>query len=157
MPCDAKTASPAIRPIRVAEDEDFYVMFVNSSSMRDLRNDTAMQAANRDARQRGENNPLFRGGDLLWDSVIIREVPEIPTTGDVGTASARVSPNYLCGAQAIGIGWAQTAKAISNNTDYGFRNGVGVMEYRGIEKFVFEDQIDHGVVTVYSATTAIGS
>jgi hypothetical protein len=30
------------------------------------------------------DNPLFTAGDLIYDGVIIREIPELPTIPDVG-------------------------------------------------------------------------
>lgn len=149
----AKTADPHIRPIKTTEDEEWYVMFANSLSFRDLKEDSTMSQANREAWTRGAKNPLFRDGDLIYDGVIIREVPEIGVTGAVGTGSAQVAPNFLCGAQAVGVAYARKTTPIRETRDYGFRSGVGVMEYRGTEKLLFNDK-DHGVVTIFSAAAA---
>ena len=35
-----------------------------------------IQNAQKDALARGMNNPLFRAGDIIYDGVICREVPE---------------------------------------------------------------------------------
>lgn len=157
----AQTASPKIRPIRLNEDEEWYVMFANSQAFRDLANDSDMKQANRDARQRGMDNPLFTGGSLVWDGVIIREIPEISALSGVGAAGIDVAPNFLVGAQALGVGWAQRTKTTTNVRDYGFLHGVGVSEIRGIEKLTFgsgtgdtDDKKDHGVVTVFTAGVA---
>jgi N4-gp56 family major capsid protein len=155
----AQTASPAIKPIRLNEDEEWFVLFANSRAFRDLQVSSAMQQANRDARARGvESNPLFNGGSLVWDGVIIREIPEIATLGAVGAGSIEVGPVYLCGAQAVGVAYAQRTKTTTQVADYGFRNGVGVQEIRGIEKLIFgsgagdtDDLKDHGIVTGYFA------
>lgn len=158
----AQLASPAIRPIRLNEDEEWFVMFANSLAFRDLSNDPAMQQANRDARAREGNamnsNPLFTGGSLVWDGVIIREIPEIPYLAGVGAAGIQVGANFLCGAQAVGVAWAQRTKSTTDVRDYGYRSGVGVQEIRGIEKLLFgkgpddtDDLVQHGVVTVYAA------
>lgn len=157
----AQTASPAIRPINVKEDEEWYVMFCSPQSFRDLASDATMTQANRDARNRGTDNPLFTGGSLIWDGVIIREIPEIATIAGVGAGGIDVAPNYMCGAQALGIGWAARTKTTTNVRDYGFVNGVGISEMRGIEKMLFgsgaadtDDKKQHGVVTVYTAGVA---
>lgn len=47
----AQTASPAIRPIRLSEDEEWFVLFANSRAFRDLSVNSTMTQANRDARQ----------------------------------------------------------------------------------------------------------
>ena len=149
----AKTADAHIKPIKTTEDEEWYVMFANSLSFRDLKQDSTMLSANREAWTRGKSNPLFRDGDLIYDGVIIREIPEIGVTGNVGTSSAQIAPNYLCGAQAIGVAYARKTTPIQETRDYGFRKGVGVMEYRGTDKLLFNNK-DHGVVTVMSAAAA---
>lgn len=157
----AQTASPAIRPIRLNEDEEWFVLFANSRAFRDLSLDTTMTQANRDARQRGMDNPLFTGGSLVWDGVIIREIPEIGILTGVGAGSIDVGPVYLCGAQALGVAWSQRTKTTTQVSDYGFRNGVGVQEMRGIEKLIFgsgsgdtDDLKDHGLCTGFFAAVA---
>lgn len=154
----AQSASPAIRPIRLNEDEEWFVMFCGPQAFRDLSNDTTMTQANRDARTRGMDNPLFTGGSLIWDGVIIREIPEIAA---VSNGTIDCNPNYLVGAQALGVAWAQRTKTTTQVNDYGFRNGVGVQEMRGIEKLLFgsgagdtDDLKQHGVVTVWTAGVA---
>jgi N4-gp56 family major capsid protein len=153
----AQNASPAIKPIRLNEDEEWYVLFANSLAFRDFSLDTAVQSANRDARERGMNNPLFTGGSLVWDGVIVREIPEIAYQA----STIQVGPNYLCGAQALGVAWAQRTKTTTQVSDYGFRNGVGCQEMRGIEKLIFgsgagdlDDLKDHGIVTGWHAAVA---
>ncbi|VWB70430.1 N4-gp56 family major capsid protein [Burkholderia lata] len=161
----AQLASPAIKPIRLNEDEEWYVMFANSLAFRDLQSDPAMQQANREARAREGNgmnsNPLFTGGSLVWDGVIIREIPEIGVLSGVGAGGIDVGANFLCGAQAVGVAWAQRTKSTTDVRDYGFRTGVGVQEIRGIEKLLFgkgpddtADLVQHGLVTVYAAAVA---
>jgi N4-gp56 family major capsid protein len=148
----AETASPIIRPVVVGEDEENYVMFCGSGAFRDLKAD--METANRDGMERGKNNPLFRDGDLLWDGVVIRKVPEIAAIGTVGASSARVEPYYLCGAQALGLAWAQRTKSTTDVRDYGFVKGVGIHEMLGVEKLIYNGK-DHGLLTGYVGAVAI--
>ncbi len=157
----AQTASPKIRPIRLSEDEEWYVLFCAPRAFRDLANNSTMTQANRDARQRGVDNPLFTGGSLIWDGVIVREIPEISAIAGVGASSIDVDPVYLCGAQALGVAWAQRTKTTTQVRDYDFLHGVGISEIRAIEKMRFgsgsgdtDDLKDHGVVTGYFAGVA---
>jgi N4-gp56 family major capsid protein len=116
----ARTANPKIRPIRVSGDEEWYVVFVPSLPFRDLMQDPTIINALQYAWDRGRDNPLFTAGDILWNGMIIREIPELPVIADVGAGAAvDVGASYLCGAQAIGIAWAQRTKAITNERDYG--------------------------------------
>jgi len=65
----AKNASPAIRPFRLEDGREYFVMFAGARSFRDLKNDSVMINANRDARSReggGMNdNPLFQDGETV--------------------------------------------------------------------------------------------
>ena len=159
----AKLASPQVRPIRVREagDEEWFVLLCNSLCFRDLQADTVIQQANREARARGVNNPLFTGGDLLYDGVIIREIEQIAVDSGAGAASIDVAPNYLCGAQAVGVGYAMRSNTVEETFDYSDKKGVAVREVRGIEKLQFgsgttdtADLKDHGVFTIWAAAVA---
>lgn len=174
----AQTASPRMTPFRTKRgDQEWYVLFANPMSFRDLQADPAMQQANRDARERNvTTNPLFTGGELVWDGVIIREIPEMglpvaPSATNVGqsggilpgvgTAGIDVGFNFLCGAQALGVAWARRLKSTTDVRDYGFRHGVGVQEVRGIEKLMFGTGVvdttnlkQNGITTIFTAAVA---
>lgn len=156
----AKNADPHIRPMRTSDGREYFVMFVGSMAFRDIKADATMSAANREARPRDvESNPIFQDGDLIYDGVIIREIPEIPATGTVGASSARVEPYYLCGAQSVAIAWGQEPKSIKDEFDYGQKVGIGTEEARGVEKLRFETGSssalkDHGVLTGFIAAAA---
>lgn len=135
----AKSADPRISPISVKQDEEWFVMFVNTLSFRDLANNANMVSANTDARARGMDNPLWTGGDLVWDGVIIKEIEEMPITADVGAGgTVDVGPAILCGAQAIGMAIAQRSESIEDTPrDFGRILPIGVSESRGIQKLRF--------------------
>lgn len=143
----AKLADPIIRPVRVNDDEEWYVAFCDSLSFRDLKADMATTHA--DAMQRGKSNPLFTDGDLVYDGVIIREVPEIGAL----SGSATTGQVFLCGAQAVGhvIGkrWASSTEA----RDYGFVNGVAIAGYFGTQKLVYDGK-QNGMVNIYTYAAA---
>jgi|DEB0MinimDraft_6_1074348.scaffolds.fasta_scaffold05599_4 hypothetical protein len=140
-----------IRPFTYGEDEETFVMFVNSLAFRDLKNN--MDADHKDAMARGKSNPLFTGTtSLLYDGVVIREIPEIGVLDNVGASNADLSPVYLCGAQALATAWAKRTKTtLRKETDYEFVHGVGFMELRGVEKLQYADK-DWGMVTGFVAT-----
>lgn len=157
----AKIADPHIRPFKVPESgREYFVMFCNPYAFRDLKNDTAMQNANRDARAREgdamSKNPLFQDGDLIFDGVIYREVPELTqlTIAGAGTAGIDVGQNFLCGQQAVGIAYGQQPTPRQNLIrDYGFRPGVAIEELRGQRKLSFNG-VQYGIVTVLTAAVA---
>jgi N4-gp56 family major capsid protein len=153
----AMTADPHIMPITVEEDREMYVAFVGSNPYRDLRAD--MDTVHQNAGPRGETNKLWRTGDLVYEDVVIREIPEMTSIGNVGNSSAPVYHFAFCGAQAVGLAWAQHTKQIFLNgrvgVDYGNQRGVGVAEVRGAKKTHF-NSIQHGMVQGYVAAAADG-
>lgn len=155
---------PAFRPYRTRNGlgQEWYLVLTNSFAFRDLQADPVMQQANRDARERNvDTNPIFTGGDLVYDGMVIREIPELDQYMSTGAGGIQVGPTYLLGAQAVGAAWAQRTKSTTDVRDYGFRNGVGIQEMRGIAKLQFgvgeedsENLVDHGVYTIFTAAVA---
>lgn len=165
----ASDANPLIRPVMINDDEPHYVYFVGKYGFRDLRNDTAMQSAMREALPRMKTNPLFSGGDLYWDGLVIKQVDDMDkfidsagsglwdgvwganATGDnlatSGASSSRVGVGLLCGAQAICFGRAKNASFnLRKDDDYNHLNGVGLSCKHDIKK-VFYNNKQHGMVT----------
>lgn len=133
---------PAIRPIRVEDGREYYVVFVGSRLFRDLKTDTDLKNSNLQARPREgkgmDNNPLFQDGDLLWSGMIIREIPEMDSlailTG-AGAGSIDVGPAFVCGAQAVGYAVGQLPQPTERTEDdYGFIKGRGVETVYGVAK-----------------------
>lgn len=171
----AKTADPHIRPYKTNDGSgrEYYVLFAGSLPFRDLKEDSTITAANREARPRDvESNPLFQDGDLIYDGVIYREIPEFyqgndtadapnpETTFSNGTIQCGVS--FLCGSQSIGFVNKQAAIPTTRaDDDYGFLKGVGIEFADGIDKLRWNNNPqginngkDVGIVTVYHAAVA---
>lgn len=152
----AQQANPLIRPIRISESGDeYYVLFCGTRAFRDAKADSTIAAANRDARPRVvADNPIFTGGELLYDGVIIKEIPELPILVNAGASGTTdVQPCFLCGQQAIAYALGQDMQSIEDSDDYDFRKGLGIEELSGIKK-IFYNGKQHGVVTVYVAAAA---
>ncbi len=163
----AQNASPKIKPVQIKEmDQEWYVAFIPSLAWRDLTQNNpttnVLTLANRDARVRNTDNPLFTGDSLVWNGMILREIPEIQSLeASLSSSGVNLQPVYLCGAQAIGLAWAQRTKSTTQNTDYEFLHGVGVQEIRAIEKLRFgtapsdlTTPKDHGMVTAFVGAPA---
>ena len=168
----AELADPAIKPFKTRDGYEYFVMFVGSNAFRDLKADPTIIQANRDARAREGNgmdkNPLFQDGDLIWDGVIIRKVPEISkyvtsvwtTLLTAGNTSSRVEPAFLCGQQAAVVAWGQMAKpTFRKEDDYGFITGVGTEMAYGVAKMMKKPQggtalKQWGVFTVFVSAAA---
>jgi hypothetical protein len=140
----ALNASPAIKPFKTDDGYEWYVAFCGSNTFRDLKADMATH--NQDARPREgsswKNNPIFSDGDLMYDGIIVRQVPEI--SGHVtdvwngllvGASSTRVEPVFLCGQQTAVMAWGQMAKpTFRQEDDYGFIRGTGIEMAYGVSK-----------------------
>ena len=169
----AKNADPHIRPFRVEDGDgrEFYVAFHGARTFRDLKADTTIVNANTAARAREglgmDRNPLFQDGDLIYDGVIHREIPEIdaycqslsnPNGGAVftgaGGGGADVRPIFVCGGGAVGVAWGQEPTPRTDMVkDYGFRPGVAIEELIGVKKINFNG-VQNGVVTVLAGAAA---
>jgi hypothetical protein len=162
------TANPKIRPIRSTDNgRHYYILYCDPRVFRDLKDESSspIKQAQREVSIEMENNRLFQGGDLLWDGVIIKEVPEM--YDELGTAFANLGESgtvevgcaFLCGAQAISAAYARRWKSTTEEFDYGDKHGVEISAIYGIGKMKFgsgstdtADLKDHGVVTGYFGT-----
>lgn len=162
------TASPKIRPIRSeANGRHYYIFYADPRSFRDLLNEASspIRQAQREVSLEMENNRLFKGGDLLWNGIIIKETVDIydqfgvTLTNEGSGGTVEVAANFLCGAQAIGAAYARRWKSTTEEFDYGDKHGVEISAIYGIGKMQFgrgagdrDDLVDHGCVTGYFAT-----
>ncbi len=167
-----ESASPLIRPVMVKGDEPWYVLYVDPYGFRDLKEDSTIAQANREARPRDVmDNPIFTGGDLVYDGVIIKKIPEIAifidgdssgspwdaawgaTAADTlktgGASSSRVGIGFLCGAQAVGFGIGRLASfKRRKEDDYEHQNGVGITMKHDIKKLFYNNK-QHGMLTAF--------
>lgn len=149
----AKAASPHIRPYKTDGGREFFVMLCGPRAFRDLKADSTITAANRDARPRDvESNPIFQDGDVIYDGVLYREIPEIPHLTNAGASSTTdVEPCFLLGAQAVGIAWGQEPTFQTDlQKDFKFRPGVAIEELLKVSKLHFNG-VQQGMVTTYVA------
>jgi N4-gp56 family major capsid protein len=160
-------ANPKIRPIRTEKNgKHYFILYTHPLAFKSLKKDATITQAQREVRLEMENNRLFKGGDLLWDGVIIKEdydlydYSTLTGVGDGGTTT--VVPAFLCGAQAIAAAYAKRWTTKQKDFDYGDKHGVAIEAFYGIDKMRFGagdndtmDPKDHGVVTgFFSSATA---
>ena len=170
----AENADPLIRPVTIKGDEPWYVFYIGTFAFRDLQADLSTLHSN--AQPRGDDNPLWSGGDILLDGVIVKKVPEIDslfidgTTGPFGgkwgagagsadgldnggDSASRISVGFFCGAQAVGFGIGRTASfKRRKEDDYEHLNGVGITMKHDIRKTFFNN-VQHGMVTSFHSST----
>lgn len=166
----AKLASPRIRPYKTKDGYDYFVAFAPTTAFRDLKE--SLDTVHQNALPRSSDNIIFQAGDLHYDGVIIREVPEIDSFVDDlwdssidgnlktgGDTTSRVAPVFLCGQSALAMPWAKMpVPTFRDETDYQFIKGVGVKMCYGVAK-VFQkdsgsDLVQWGVVTGFFSAAA---
>jgi len=153
----AKLANPRIRPYKTKDGYDYYVIFAPTTCFRDLK--TSLSTIHQNAMPRSKDNILFQAGDLEYDGVIIREVPEIDafvdniwksgTDGNLktgGDTASRVAPVFLAGQSAIAMPWAKMpTPTFRDQTDYQWIKGAGVKMCYGVAK-IFQKDADSDLV-----------
>ena len=141
----AKKANPRIRPFRLKENgTEWFVLFVGQEQFRDAQNDIDIKTANQNSRAREAQgylkNPIFVDGDLLYNGVIIREIPELSLRlplfyQTAGATGIQVAPAHLCGQQAQAWCWGKMpTPTFRKEDDYQFLRGAGIKMAYGIGK-----------------------
>lgn len=163
----ALLGSPKIRPIKIENGVEFYAMFVHPYAFRDLKQNDAIEQAQREVFPRmGNDHPMLKGQAFIyWDGVVVIESDKVLLLPDVGNGGTTdVSANVLLGAQGIvyaqgGYNDGLRMDWVEEQFDYGNKTGFQVGMIYGVEKARFQvggasTTKDHGMVTVY--TTGVG-
>jgi len=169
MKRSAKKANPRIRPYKLKENgTEWFVLFIGQEQFRDAQNDTDIKTANQNSRARENQgylkNPIFVDGDLLYNGVIIREVPELSTRlptfyATAGSTNNQVAPAFLCGQAAVGFCWGKMpTPTFLKEDDYQFLRGAGIKMAYGVGKIAKKNPAGNlkewGVYTGFFAATA---
>jgi hypothetical protein len=145
MKRSAKKATPRIRPFKIKENgTEWFVLFVGQEQFRDAQNDADIKSANQNSRAREAQgflkNPIFVDGDLLYNGVIIREIPELSIRLPVfyqnaGAAGIQVAPAHMLGQSALAWCWGKMpTPTFLKEDDYQFNRGAGVKMAYGVGK-----------------------
>lgn len=169
MKRSAKKANPRIRPFKLKENgTEWFVLFVGQEQFRDAQNDTDIKTANQNSRAREQQgylkNPIFVDGDLLYNGVIIREIPELSLRLPVfyataGSGGIQVAPAHLCGQGAVAWCWGKMpTPTFLKEDDYQFLRGAGIKMAYGVGKIAKLNTTnnfkDWGVYTGFFAAVA---
>lgn len=157
-----------VKPIRGkwGNGEDLYICIVHPNTMTALKKDTTFQQNLRDALQRGEKNPIFRGAkSYMVDGILLIEHRYAYTNlnattkwgsgGDVNGARS-----IFLGAQALGMVELGGPKWVTRMDDYDNNQGISMAIKMGFKKTVWPDQFasdaeeDFGVVALDHAVSA---
>lgn len=107
-----------LSPIYV-DGEPFYVLLVHPDALFDWVTDSEVQQAHREARERGRENPIFKGAQYIWDGVVIHAYPNV-TIGTNAGAGGNVpyAHCHFLGAQALLWAWGERPSIVERDVDY---------------------------------------
>lgn len=152
-----------IRPYKsdMTAGREWFVYFVGSREFGVLSQDPTILNANLYARPRDgdgvDKNPVFQDGDLMYQGIVIREMPEIDNQilAGAGGSGADIAPGYFCGQSAIAIAYGQNPTLREDKLeDYEFRPAIAIEELRGLAKTSFGG-VQYGMVESLTAVPAL--
>lgn len=146
-------AYPPIRPVNV-NGKDHYVLLVHPDVLADLKTSSAYQQAQREAQNRGKDNPIFTGAEAVWDGVVIHAHENMDVGTDGGGASVPWGQGVLMGAQALLWAWGKRESIIQKGFDYENEIGYAWGMISGVAKPVF-NSLDYGSLGVVFTRTNI--
>lgn len=169
MKRSAMKANPRIRPFKLKDNgTEWFVLFCGQEQFRDAANDTDIMTANQNSRARENQgylkNPIFVDGDLLYNGVIIRQIPELSLRLPVfyqnaGAAGIQIAPCHFCGQGAVAWCWGKMpTPTFLKEDDYQFIRGAGIKMAYGVGKIAKLNAAgnfkDWGVYTGFLAAVA---
>lgn len=134
-------ADPKIRPVRI-KGRDYYVLLCHPYALKGLKADDEFKSLNKEARERGIDNPLIQGADYIIDGVLIYEYDRAELL-----QSGLVVRSLLLGAQAGIVAWSAKPSWHEKMFDYGRKFGAAVDMLLGVKKTVFNSE-DYGMLTI---------
>lgn len=147
-----------IEPLELGDSdvgEEMYGMVIHPYAALALKKDSQWQQAQRDAKERGAANPLFKGSVGVWDNVALYISPRVRTAND-GVGSIAVARNVFFGAQALARAYASYPEWTEQVFSYGQEAGIGYMAVLGKRLITFDlNAVETGGTT--TDDTAIGA
>ena len=150
-----------IEPIRMEDGQEYFGLALHPYTNLSLKKDSTYQQAERDAGERGRNNPLFTGASFVWDGVIGYVSDRVPryTNGSI-----MVADNVFFGAQSMSRGFGMHPDWREEEFDYGRSAGVAIVTLKGDKLNVFDltaagsaaaaDLTSIGSMVLYAAAVA---
>lgn len=157
-----------IRPVMIG-GEPFYLLFINRLQEKALRGETAWVNAVQNAGVRGNENPLFKAVDYIWNNVLVKvtelihqrtgaggytEDEYFDSTSDAVPSGITVARALFCGAQAATLAWGKMPVWKDGFKDWQqTKFGTHTNMIYGVKKTVF-NSIPFGCITVDTAVKA---
>jgi N4-gp56 family major capsid protein len=139
-----------VEPIRMEDGEEVYLFVMHPYAKAALKKSSDWKQAQREARERGASNPLFRGALGVYDNVIMLEADRVKRAANAG--AVQVATNLFLGAQGVARGYAYYPDWTEQYFSYGEEQGIGTFVVKGEKAIVF----DFSAAGDGSANQAIG-
>jgi len=151
-------ANNMIEPLEMGDSdtgEEVYGLALHTYAALALKKDSQYQQANREARERSRDNPLFRGALGFWDGVILYQSPRVRTAND-GLGAITVARNVFFGSQALARSYAFYPDWTEQYFSYGQEQGIATFTIVGKRLVTFDlNAVETAGVT--TDDTAIGA
>jgi N4-gp56 family major capsid protein len=145
-----------LQPVMV-DGKKYLVLLVSPDVAVDLKYDTTFMAAQKDAAERGSNNPLFTGMLGIWDGVVIHDHENVPVFSNGGPGSdVKYSKCVLMGASALCWAWGERPSIVEEDEDYGEFKGYCWRMTAQVGKPKFNSHDFGSIAVVVSDTRATG-
>lgn len=154
-----------IEPLRMENGEEFYGLVLHDYAALPIKQSADWKQAQREARERSADNPLFTGALGVWDNVILLQSDRVPRTTNSGAVN--YAKNIFIGAQALVRGYAYYPDWTEQYFSYGEEQGVGTFTVLGEKLVVFDlssgggaadaDKSAIGAAVVFSSAPAPSS
>lgn len=143
-----------LKPL-VVKGRRYFILLVHPDVVLDFSQDSTMQQANREAMERGLDNPLFTEADLIYRNILIYGHEKVPiyTNGGAG-GNIPYSTGLLLGAQAILQADGMPPKIVEDMDDYDDAIGMGWHVIAGWKRPSFNSKT-FGSIQVVTARTNV--
>ena len=138
------SANYRMRPVRV-DGNDYYVLVLHPEVAYDLFELEAFQKIQREAQQRGDSNPLFKGALGIYNGVVIHAHEGVNTFDNGGGAAVKGSRNLFMGAQAACFAESSDMMWVEKTFDYGNQLGISASKIYGVDISDYNSK-DYGVI-----------
>lgn len=152
MLCKQANTKYAMKPIRMKDGNEYYMLLLHPKAALQLRQDdrwVKRQQTNYMGVKTLENDPVATGAMGTWEKIIVKEADHVSTCSNADKTKT-IARNILFGADAAVMGYAQTLDYTEEYTDYKRIFGVAADEIRGIKKLDF-DGVDINIAQVPTA------
>ena len=143
----AMLCDPKFRKLEI-EGGKYFIMLMHPRQAYTLKLDSTFLSAQRDARERGKENPVFTGALGSYMGMLLYEDENLWTNSSNDEACA-----IICGQQAMMMAMGKGPKATYEVSDHENRHSIGIDLIWGLRKSVF-NSVDFSVMTMVTYATA---